>query len=74
MSLPSNVHVSQHPCLRAKLSRLRSKDTQAREVKGLVEEIATILGVEALGSALTAVDGPKVWMRHTPPAAARLLT
>ncbi|KAK7751459.1 hypothetical protein SLS62_006544 [Diatrype stigma] len=59
LSLPANVHVSQHPCLRAKLSRLRSKQTQAREVKSLIEEISTILGCEALGATLTAVDGPK---------------
>lgn len=62
MSLPANVHVSQHPCLRAKLSRLRSKQTQAREVKNLIEEISTILGCEALGTVLTAVDGPKVYI------------
>ncbi|KAI0880782.1 PRTase-like protein [Annulohypoxylon maeteangense] len=59
MSLPSNVHVSKHPCLRAKLSRLRSKRTESREVKSLINEIALILGCEALGSALTPVDGPK---------------
>ncbi|KAI0892822.1 PRTase-like protein [Annulohypoxylon nitens] len=59
MSLPSNVHVSQHPCLRAKLSRLRSKRTESREVKSLINDIALILGCEALGSALTPVDGPK---------------
>lgn len=58
-SLPPNVHVSRHPCLRAKLSLLRSKQTHARDVKALVTEIATIVGVEALGSALTAVDGHK---------------
>ncbi|KAI2470521.1 PRTase-like protein [Annulohypoxylon bovei var. microspora] len=59
MSLPSNVHVSKHPCLMAKLSRLRSKGTESREVKSLINEIALILGCEALGSALTPVDGPK---------------
>ncbi|RYP44840.1 hypothetical protein DL768_008739 [Monosporascus sp. mg162] len=59
MDLPSNVHLSQHPCLRAKLSRLRSKQTHVREAKVLVHEIATILGCEALASTLTAVDGPK---------------
>jgi uracil phosphoribosyltransferase len=58
--LPENVHVSKHPCLMAKLSRLRSKQTEAREVKSLVNEIATILGCEALASAITAVDGPQV--------------
>ncbi|KAK9422186.1 putative Uracil phosphoribosyltransferase [Seiridium unicorne] len=58
-SLPSNVHVSSHPCLRAKLSLLRSKQTHSRDVKGLINEIATIVGVEALAATLTAVDGPK---------------
>ncbi|KAI1827392.1 uracil phosphoribosyltransferase-domain-containing protein [Xylaria intraflava] len=59
MSLPSNVHVSKHPCLVSKLSRLRSKDTDSREVKSLVHEISLIVGCEAFASALTAVDGPK---------------
>ncbi|KAI0390406.1 PRTase-like protein [Xylariaceae sp. FL0594] len=59
MSLPPNVHVSGHPCLLSKLSRLRSKETESREVKSLVNDIALILGCEALGSALAAVDGPK---------------
>jgi uracil phosphoribosyltransferase len=47
-SLPSNVHISKHPCLRAKLSQLRSKRTNARETKTLVHEIALLLGSEAL--------------------------
>jgi len=47
-SLPSNVHISKHPCLRAKLSQLRSKSTGARDTKTLVHEIALILGTEAL--------------------------
>ncbi|KAE8144463.1 uracil phosphoribosyltransferase-domain-containing protein [Aspergillus avenaceus] len=52
MSLPSNVHISTHPCLQAKLSQLRSKSTSTRETRGLVHEIATILGVEALATVL----------------------
>ncbi|KAJ9613480.1 hypothetical protein H2200_003422 [Cladophialophora chaetospira] len=47
-SLPSNVHVSKHPCLRAKLSQLRSKSTNARETKTLVHDIALLLGSEAM--------------------------
>jgi uracil phosphoribosyltransferase len=47
-TLPANVHISKHPCLRAKLSQLRSKSTNARETKTLVNEIATIIAVEAL--------------------------
>jgi len=53
--LPPNVHVSQHPCLHAKLSQLRSKTTNARETKALVNEIALIVGCEALGASLRSV-------------------
>ncbi|KIW60425.1 uracil phosphoribosyltransferase [Exophiala xenobiotica] len=48
--LPPNVRVSKHPCLRAKLSQLRSKSTNARETKTLVHEIALLLGVDALSN------------------------
>ncbi|KAI5207391.1 uracil phosphoribosyltransferase-like protein [Aureobasidium subglaciale] len=51
-SLPSNVHVAQHPCLRAKISQLRSQQTGARDAKRLIHEISSMLGYEALGSAL----------------------
>lgn len=47
-ALPPNVHVSRHPCLRTKLSILRSQSTGTRETKDLVNDIATILGIEAL--------------------------
>jgi uracil phosphoribosyltransferase len=46
--LPPNAHVSKHPCVRAKLSQLRSQSTNAREVNSLIREIATIVGCEAL--------------------------
>lgn len=45
--VPPNVHVSSHPCLRAKLSQLRSQSSSTRDTRSLVNEIATILGVEA---------------------------
>ncbi|KAK4694922.1 uracil phosphoribosyltransferase, partial [Lecanoromycetidae sp. Uapishka_2] len=51
-SLPSNIHMSSHPCLRAKLSQLRSKEASCRETKALVNDIALILGCEALASCL----------------------
>lgn len=51
-SLPANVHVSSHPCLRAKLSQLRSRHANARETKVLVHEIALIVGCEALAKSL----------------------
>lgn len=59
-SLPSNVHVSNHPCLVAKLSQLRSKNTNAKEVKALVHEISLVLGIEALASKISTVAGPEV--------------
>lgn len=59
-SLPSNVHVSQHPCLRAKLSQIRSKSISPREVKALIHEISLIVSCEALASSLEVTDGPQV--------------
>jgi len=50
--LPTNVHVSNHPCPRAKLSRLRSQHANARETKALIHEIALIVGCQALERAL----------------------
>jgi uracil phosphoribosyltransferase len=58
--IPSNIHVSQHPCLRAKLSQLRSKTTKARETKALVHEIALIVGCEALASSLQTISSGTV--------------
>lgn len=58
--LPANVHVSQHPCLRAKLSQLRSQSTPAKEVKTLVNDIALMVAYEALGASTKATDGSKV--------------
>ncbi|KAK4946483.1 hypothetical protein LTR66_003243 [Elasticomyces elasticus] len=55
--LPPNAHVSTHPCLRAKLSQLRSHATNARETKLLIHEIATIVGCEALAHGLKSIDG-----------------
>jgi uracil phosphoribosyltransferase len=58
MSLPPNVHVSTHPCLLGKLSQLRSKSTNVKEVKTLVHEISLLLGCEALAAKTVAVPGP----------------
>ncbi|QPC71525.1 hypothetical protein HYE68_002277 [Fusarium pseudograminearum] len=56
-SLPSNVHVSQHPCLVAKLSQLRSKSISHREVKSLIHEVSLIVSCEAFASSLQATEG-----------------
>ncbi|KAJ3486065.1 hypothetical protein NLG97_g6689 [Lecanicillium saksenae] len=58
-NLPSNVHVSQHPSLQAKISQLRSKSTSPRETNALVHEISLIVACEALSKSLTAVPGPQ---------------
>ncbi|KAJ9200844.1 hypothetical protein DTO027B5_6669 [Paecilomyces variotii] len=58
-SFPANVHVSAHPCLRAKLSQLRSHAASTRETKLLVHEITTILACEALGQTLTVTETGK---------------
>lgn len=47
-SLPSNIHVSTHPLLAAKLSQLRSKSANARDTKSLIHEITSILSCDAL--------------------------
>lgn len=60
LSLPPNAHISKHPCLQAKLSQLRVKQSNARETKLLIHEIATIVAVEALASCLQGVDDGQV--------------
>lgn len=56
----SNVHISTHPCLRAKLSQLRSKGVNARETHALVHDIALIVACEALASELETVSSGMV--------------
>ncbi|KAG6034622.1 hypothetical protein E4U41_006468 [Claviceps citrina] len=59
MAQPPNVHLSQHPSLKAKLSQLRARSTNSKEVKALVHDISLILACEALATSLLPVDGPK---------------
>lgn len=49
----ANVNVSNHPCVKTKLSILRSASTNARDTKTLIHEIATIVGVEAFARGLS---------------------
>lgn len=60
MASLSNVHVSQHPSVLAKLSQLRSKSASSKDVKALIHEISLIVSTEALSKAITPTDGPKV--------------
>ena len=43
-----NVTVFDHPLIQHKISMLRNKDTGTNEFRKLVEEIATLMGYEAL--------------------------
>lgn len=65
-SLPKNVHVSQHPCLQAKLSQLRSASTSSKDVQSLVHDIALMVGYEALAHGLKAQQGPEVRLLPEP--------
>ena len=59
--LPGNATVSSHPCLRAKLSKLRSSQTtSARDIKALVNDIAIIVGCEAFAKTLKVEPSGKV--------------
>ncbi|OAL64833.1 uracil phosphoribosyltransferase [Trichophyton rubrum] len=58
-TLPKNVHVSRHPCLRVKLSQLRSGKASSRETNDLVHEIATIIGCEAFADNISVAPGEK---------------
>ena len=60
IQLPINVHISNHPCVRAKLSQLRSKDCNARETKALIHEIALLVGCEALATGLETIQSGTV--------------
>lgn len=73
--LPSNVHISAHPCVRAKLSQLRSQSTSSADTQRLVHEIATIVGCEALGNgALSIVESGAVSQTSLHSAAGQRLT
>jgi hypothetical protein len=56
MALPANVHISKHPCIRAKISQLRSTSTTPREFKALIHEIALMVACEALANSFEPAD------------------
>jgi uracil phosphoribosyltransferase len=45
--LPENVHVSDHPLIRHKLSYLRDKRTEPKKFRELIREISILLAYEA---------------------------
>lgn len=52
--LPSNVHVSSHPVIAAKVAQLRSAESDSRAVRQLTDEISLLLAYEATAAAFTA--------------------
>ncbi|NLV73068.1 MAG: uracil phosphoribosyltransferase [Chloroflexi bacterium] len=53
MSYSKNVHVSQHPLVRHKLSLLRDTATEPKKFRELIREISMLLGYEATNDLLT---------------------
>lgn len=51
--LPANVTVSNHPCLKVKLSQLRSATCSPKQTRALVKEISLLLACDALRSVLS---------------------
>ena len=45
--LPDNVHVSGHPLIQHKLSRLRDQRTEPKKFRELIREISILLAYEA---------------------------
>jgi uracil phosphoribosyltransferase len=59
--LPDNVHVSGHPLIQHKLSRLRDRCTEPKKFRELIREISILLAYEAtsdLGLGPVAVETP----------------
>ena len=48
MKTPANVHVSEHPLVKHKLTLLRDKDTEHKKFRELIRELAMLLAYEAL--------------------------
>ena len=48
MSDMSNVFILDHPLIQHKISRLRDENTGTNEFRKLIEEIAMLMGYEAL--------------------------
>ncbi len=48
MKIPANVHVSEHPLVKHKLTLLRDKGTEHKKFRELIRELAMLLAYEAL--------------------------
>lgn len=58
-SFPSNVHISQHPVLKTKISAIR-QNVSAKTTRSLTSEISSILAVWVAGDAFKTTLGTKV--------------
>ena len=47
MSLPHSIHVSSHPLVLHKLSKMRDKETSSANFRRLLREIGLLLGYDA---------------------------
>ena len=52
-TMPSTLHVSQHPAVLHKLAILRDEDTEPKKFREVVRELSWLLGYEALADART---------------------
>ena len=47
MSLPHSIHVSSHPLVKHKLTKMRDKETSSANFRRLLREIGLLLGYDA---------------------------
>jgi len=64
--LPANVTVSNHPCLKVKLSQLRSATCSPKQTRALVKEISLLLACDALRSVLSVEEEGTVCIPFEP--------
>lgn len=59
MSLPANVHVSEHPVIKTKISQIRQA-LSAKDTRQLSTEIASLMAAWVSNDAFSVTDGEKV--------------
>lgn len=61
MSWQQNIHVTDHPLVRAKLSIIRDKKTDCKVFRELVYEIGLYVGFQATARLITSVEKNVYW-------------
>ena len=74
MSLPPSIHVSTHPLVQHKLTKMRDKETSSANFRRLLREIGLLLGYDAtrdlpLGTTrietpIEGMEGNLEWLAH----------